>query len=85
MGRYDLSDSEGLTIDEEGLELRDVQAAQDEAALSLADAAGIASADLTAPFIRWPSRSEPTPARSRTSVSRSMSSEGKRSRPVEPA
>jgi uncharacterized protein DUF6894 len=41
MGRYyfDLRDSEGLTIDEEGLELRDVQAAQDEAALSLADAA----------------------------------------------
>ena len=41
MGRYffDLRDSEGLAIDEEGLELQDVQAAQEEAALSLADAA----------------------------------------------
>ena len=40
MGRYyfDLRDSEGLTVDEEGLELLDVQAAQEEAALSLADA-----------------------------------------------
>jgi hypothetical protein len=36
---FDLRDSEGLTVDEEGLELQDAQAAQDEAALSLADAA----------------------------------------------
>jgi len=41
MGRYysDLRDSEGLAVDEEGLELQDVQAAQEEAALSLVDAA----------------------------------------------
>ena len=41
MGRYyfDLRDSEGLAVDEEGLELGDVQSAQEEAALSLADAA----------------------------------------------
>jgi hypothetical protein len=41
MGRYyfDLRDSEGFTFDEEGLELQDVEAAQEEAALSLADAA----------------------------------------------
>ena len=41
MGRYyfDLRDSESLAVDEEGLELGDVQAAQEEAALSLADAA----------------------------------------------
>jgi hypothetical protein len=40
MGRYyfDLRDSEGLAVDEEGLELRDVQEAGEEAALSLADA-----------------------------------------------
>ena len=31
--------SEGLAVDEEGLELQDFQAAQEEAALSLADAA----------------------------------------------
>ena len=37
---FDLRDSEGLlAIDDEGLELKDVQAAQEEAALSLADAA----------------------------------------------
>ena len=41
MGRYyfDLRDSEGIAIDEEGLELQDIQAAGEEAALSLADAA----------------------------------------------
>lgn len=41
MGRYyfDLRDSEGLAVDEEGLELQDIQAAGEEAALSLADAA----------------------------------------------
>ncbi len=41
MGRYyfDLRDSEGLAVDEEGLELHDIQAAGEEAALSLADAA----------------------------------------------
>jgi hypothetical protein len=41
MGRYyfDLRDSEGLAIYEEGLELQDVQAAQEEAVLSLANAA----------------------------------------------
>jgi hypothetical protein len=41
MGRYyfDLRDSEGLAVDEEGLELQDVQAVQDEAAVSLANAA----------------------------------------------
>jgi hypothetical protein len=41
MGRYyfDLRDNEGLTVDEEGLELQDIQAAQEEAARSLADAA----------------------------------------------
>lgn len=41
MGRYyfDLRDSEGLAVDEEGLELPDIQAAGEEAALSLADAA----------------------------------------------
>ena len=41
MGRYyfDLRDSEGLAIDEEGLELQDFAAVQEEAALSLADAA----------------------------------------------
>ena len=41
MGRYyfDVRDSEGLAVDEEGLELQDIQAAQEEAALSLADAA----------------------------------------------
>ena len=41
MGRYyfDLRDGDGLTADEEGLELRDVQAVQEEAAQSLADAA----------------------------------------------
>jgi hypothetical protein len=40
MGRYyfDLRDSEGLAVDEEGLELQDVLAVQEEAALSLADA-----------------------------------------------
>ena len=40
MGRYyfDLRDSEGLAVDEEGLELQDIQAAGKEAALSLADA-----------------------------------------------
>jgi hypothetical protein len=37
--RHDLRDNEGLSVDEEGLELQDVQAAQEEAALSLADAA----------------------------------------------
>jgi hypothetical protein len=36
---FDLRDSEGLSVDEEGLELQDVQAVQEEAALSLADAA----------------------------------------------
>lgn len=41
MGRYyfDLKDSEGLAVDEEGLELQDIQAAGEEAARSLADAA----------------------------------------------
>ena len=41
MGRYyfDLRDSEGLAVDEEGLELQDIQEAGEEAALSLADAA----------------------------------------------
>ena len=41
MGRYyfDLRDSEGFAVDEEGLELQDIQAAGEEAALSLADAA----------------------------------------------
>ena len=41
MGRYyfDLRDSEGLAVDEEGLELQDFAAVQEEAALSLADAA----------------------------------------------
>lgn len=41
MGRYyfDLRDSEGLAVDEEGLELKDIQAAGEEAALSLADVA----------------------------------------------
>ncbi len=41
MGRYyfDLRDSEGLAVDEEGLELQDLQEAGEEAALSLADAA----------------------------------------------
>ena len=41
MGRYyfDLRDSEGLAVDEEGLELQDVREAGEEAALSLADAA----------------------------------------------
>ena len=41
MGRYyfDLRDSEGLAVDELRLELLDVQAAQEEAVLSLADAA----------------------------------------------
>ena len=40
MGLYyfDLKDSEGLAVDEEGLELQCVQAVQEEAALSLADA-----------------------------------------------
>jgi hypothetical protein len=40
MGRYyfDLRDSEGLAVDEEGLELQDLQEAGEEAALSLADA-----------------------------------------------
>ena len=36
---FDLRDSEGLAVDEEGLELKDVQAVQEEAALSLANAA----------------------------------------------
>jgi hypothetical protein len=36
---FDLRDSEGLVVDEEGLELQCVQAVQEEAALSLADAA----------------------------------------------
>ena len=36
---FDLRDGQGLTADEEGLELQDVQAVQEEAALSLADAA----------------------------------------------
>jgi len=41
MGRYyfDLIDSDGLAVDEEGLELQDLQEAGEEAALSLADAA----------------------------------------------
>jgi hypothetical protein len=41
LGRYyfDLRDSEGLAVDEEGLDLQDIQAAGEEAALSLADAA----------------------------------------------
>ena len=41
MGRYyfDLRDSGGLAVDQEGLELEDIQAAGEEAALSLADAA----------------------------------------------
>jgi hypothetical protein len=41
MGRYyfDLRDSEGLAVDEEGLELQDIREAGEEAALSLADAA----------------------------------------------
>ena len=41
MARYyfDLRDSEGLAVDEEGVELQDIQAAGEEAALSLADAA----------------------------------------------
>ena len=37
---FDLKDSGGLlAVDDEGLELKDIQAAQEEAALSLADAA----------------------------------------------
>ena len=36
---FDLRDSEGLAVDEEGLELQDLAAVQEEAALSLADAA----------------------------------------------
>ena len=41
MGRYyfDLRDREGLAVDEEDVELQDIQAAGEEAALSLADAA----------------------------------------------
>lgn len=41
MGRYyfDLRDSKGLAVDEEGLELQDLAAVQEEAALSLVDAA----------------------------------------------
>jgi hypothetical protein len=35
---FDLRDSAGLAVDEEGLELKCVQAVQEEAALSLADA-----------------------------------------------
>ena len=35
---FDLRDSEGLSVDEEGLELQDLEAIEDEAALSLADA-----------------------------------------------
>jgi Domain of unknown function (DUF6894) len=42
---FDLRDSEGLTVDEEGLELQDVQAAREEAALSLADAARACGSD----------------------------------------
>ena len=49
MGRYyfDLRDSEGLAVDEEGLELHNLQEAGEEAALSLADAArdGLCRAD----------------------------------------
>ena len=36
---FDLRDSEGLAVDEEGLELQGIQAVQEEAALSLANAA----------------------------------------------
>ena len=36
---FDIRDEDGLTIDEEGLELRDTQAVQEEAARSLADMA----------------------------------------------
>ena len=41
MGRYyfDLRDSDGIAVDEEGLELGDIEAVQEEAARSLADAA----------------------------------------------
>jgi hypothetical protein len=35
---FDLRDSEGLAVDEEGLELQDLAAVQEEAALSLAEA-----------------------------------------------
>lgn len=46
---FDLRDSEGLAVDEEGVELQDVQAAREEAALSLADAArdGLRRSDVT--------------------------------------
>lgn len=36
---FDIRDEDGLAVDEEGLELRDIQAVQEEAARSLADIA----------------------------------------------
>jgi hypothetical protein len=82
MGGYyfDLRDSEGLIVDEEGLELQDVEAAQEEAVLSLSDATrdGLRRSDGALNQMTIEVRTDT--ARSRASVSRSMSPDGISSR-----